>query len=140
MAFVDWSYKKEDTSAMSPKAHFTELTMALFKARGVDTKKINAIAQTRITNDSTVETIDSISQSLSISKFSGQNVVVLRQSDTDPAKKEAFDAYFRTANGKGTVNLLAFHADDWGFRSPDTLVLQRIGLGSASYNSVVTLS
>ena len=141
VAFTDWSYKKEDTSAMSTKAHYTELTMALFKAKGVDTSKIDAIAQTRIANTSIEKTIDSIFVSLGIPKKpSNPNVVVLRQSDTDPVKKEAFDAYFRTANGKGTVNLLAFHANDWGSRSPEILVLQRVGFNSASYNSVVTLA
>jgi len=138
VAFTDWSYKKHDTSDISPKAHYTELTMALFKRAGVDTKKIAAIAQTRISNESTEKMIQSIFQSLKVKR--GEDVVVLSRSDTDQAKVEALDAYFRTANGKGTVNLLAFHAEDWGFRSPQTLVLQRPGFsGSASFNSVVTL-
>ncbi|EXJ73343.1 uncharacterized protein A1O5_03103 [Cladophialophora psammophila CBS 110553] len=129
VAFTDWSYKKKDTSAMSPKAHYTELTMALFKAKGVDTSKIDAIAQTRIANTSTEKTIDSIFESFGMPRKFGNpnnNVVVLRRSDTDPAKKEAFDAYFRTANGKGTVNLLAFHANDWGSRSPDILFCKEL--------------
>jgi len=70
-------------------------------------------------------------------------MLTLSRTDTDPLKREAFDAYFRTANGKGTVNLLAFHASDWGFRSPSLLVLQRptiLGGGFASHNSIVTLA
>jgi hypothetical protein len=35
VAFADWSFLKNDNSDMSPKAHYTELTMALFKERGV---------------------------------------------------------------------------------------------------------
>ena len=137
VAFTDYSYKKFDITDMSPKAHYTELTMALFKERGVDPKNIEVIAQTRIINKSTEKTIESIFESFN--KKREDDVLVLSRSDTDPAKVEAIDAYFRTANGKGTVNLLAFHAKDWGFRQPQTLILQRTGLSSASTNSLVVL-
>ena len=49
---------------MSPKAHFTELTVAIFKERGVDPKNIQGV---RIMNDSTRQTIDSIVKSPRIS-------------------------------------------------------------------------
>jgi len=38
LACTDWSYKKFDTSDMSPKPHYTELTMAMFKEKGIDPK------------------------------------------------------------------------------------------------------
>ncbi len=108
LLFTDWSYKKKDTSDMSPNPEYTELTMALFKAKGFDPRKITALAQTRIVNQSTEKTVSSIFKSLKVDMLT--DVVVISRSDTDQAKREAFDAYFRTANGKGTVSLLAFHA------------------------------
>jgi hypothetical protein len=133
ITFADHSFKEEDNSDMVPKPHFTELTMAVFREKGVDPTSIIALGRTRIINESTQVTIDSIFKSLGL-KMNVQEVVLFR-TDTDPAKVEAFDAYFRTANGKGTVNLLAFHASDFGFREPQTLVLQR----GSSYNTLVTL-
>lgn len=137
--FADWSYKKHDNSALEPKPHFTELMMATLKSRNVDPKNIQAIARTRIANDATMKTIDSIYKSLGAKPLT-DDPIVLSRSDTDVAKKEAFDAFFRTDNGKGTLNLLTFHANDWGRRRPDKLVIQRTGLNSGMYSAVVTLA
>jgi hypothetical protein len=135
--FADLSYKVNDKSDLLPKPHFTELTMAVLKEKGVDPKNIVALGRTHIQNTSTQTTIKSIFKSLGFKMDT--TVLVLSRTDTDPAKVEAFDAYFRTANGKGTVNLLAYHADDFGFRQPQTLVLQSTGMGSSWFNTLVIL-
>lgn len=129
-SFYGLELEKHDLSDMSPKAHYSELTMTLFRRNGVEPRNIEAIAQTRIINSSAMKTIQSIFESFKVKRDIDE--LVISRSDTSQTAMEAFDAYFRTANGKGIVNLLAFHAEELGFRSPQTLVL-RVGMTSPSH-------
>ena len=89
-------------------------------------------------NHSPTHRIDLIFKSLKIRMET--DTVLLSRSDTDPAKMEAFDAYYRTANGKGVLNLLLHIMRTTGaFREPQTVVIQRTGFTSSSYNTLTTL-